>query len=115
MPYITPDGNYYNGTGPVADGSIAVAARPSIFHVYTGTPSLDPAICWRTMNQTEIDYIKDGIASNIVNGDFTVNDVLKAFALVVLDEINILRAQHSLAARTAAQLKTAIINKLPNP
>lgn len=38
--------------------------------------------------------------------------VLKAFALVVLDEINILRGQHALAARTAAQLRTAVKAKL---
>lgn len=38
--------------------------------------------------------------------------LLRAFALVVLDEINVLRAQHGLAARTAAQLKTAVRNKL---
>jgi hypothetical protein len=38
--------------------------------------------------------------------------ILRAFALVVLDEINILRAQHSLSARTAEQLRTAIKNKL---
>jgi hypothetical protein len=36
----------------------------------------------------------------------------RAFALVVLDEINTLRAQHSLAARTVTQLKTALRNKL---
>jgi len=38
--------------------------------------------------------------------------ILKAFALVVLDEINLLRAQHSLTARTATQLRTAVKNKL---
>lgn len=41
-----------------------------------------------------------------------VEDVLRAFALVVLDEFNVLRAQHSLADRTIAQLKTAVRNKL---
>ncbi len=38
----------------------------------------------------------------------------RAFALVVLDEINALRAQHGLAPRTVAQLKTAIRNKMDN-
>ena len=38
--------------------------------------------------------------------------VLKAFALVVLDEINLLRAQHGLAARTAEQLRSAIKARL---
>jgi len=38
--------------------------------------------------------------------------LLRAFAEVVLDELNNLRAQHGLAARTMAQLRTAIRNKL---
>lgn len=37
--------------------------------------------------------------------------LLKAFALVVLDEINILRANAGMAERTVAQLKTAVTNK----
>lgn len=38
--------------------------------------------------------------------------VLKAFALVVLDEINILRQRAGLALRTASQIDDAIKNKL---
>ena len=38
--------------------------------------------------------------------------LLRAFAEVVLDELNNLRAQHGLAARTMAQLRTAIRNKI---
>ena len=38
--------------------------------------------------------------------------VMKAFALVILDEINILRDQHGLALRTEAQLRTAVKGKL---
>lgn len=37
---------------------------------------------------------------------------LSGLALTILDELNILRAEHSLAARTVAQLKTAIDNKI---
>ena len=37
---------------------------------------------------------------------------LKAFALVILDEINLLRTQHSIPVRTIAQLKNAVKNKL---
>ena len=36
----------------------------------------------------------------------------RAFAEVVLDEINLLRAEHSLAPRTLSQLKTAVRGKL---
>lgn len=38
--------------------------------------------------------------------------VFKAFALVVLDEINLLRAAAGLSSRTVDQLKTAISNKM---
>ena len=38
--------------------------------------------------------------------------LIRALAFVVLDEINILRAEHSLAARTPAQLRTAIKAKI---
>lgn len=38
--------------------------------------------------------------------------VLKAFAGVMLDEVNILRGQHGLAPRTAEQLRDAIKGKL---
>ena len=41
-----------------------------------------------------------------------VEEYARAFALVVLDEINLLRTQHSIAPRTIAQLKTAVRNKL---
>lgn len=44
--------------------------------------------------------------------EITAKRVLKAFALVVLDEINILRQQHGLAQRTAGQIEDAIKNKL---
>lgn len=43
---------------------------------------------------------------------YDTEDLLKAFADVMIDEINILRQQHALADRTAAQLRTALRNKL---
>jgi hypothetical protein len=44
--------------------------------------------------------------------DHITRRVLKAFALVVLDEVNLLRSQHGLVERTAAQLRTAVKSKL---
>lgn len=38
--------------------------------------------------------------------------LLRAFAALVMDELNTLRALHSLAPRTFAQLRTAIKNKV---
>ena len=40
--------------------------------------------------------------------------VLTAIAKVMMDEINILRAEHSLTARTLAQVKTAIKSEVDN-
>ena len=112
--WILPDGKYYAGFAPVTAGAVAVAPRPTAYHAYTGTPSLDPAICWRPMTQIELDEIKSVMAASIANG-LGFEEVVKAALLVVLDGINTLRAQHSLAAITPAQFKQAIINKLPNP
>lgn len=44
--------------------------------------------------------------------EFTLKKVLKAFALVTMDEINILRQQAGLPLRTANQIETALKNKL---
>lgn len=41
-----------------------------------------------------------------------VESILRAFVLVTLDEVNILRAAAGLGARTTLQLRTAIRNKL---
>lgn len=68
------------------------------------------------MSQAEKDAVdaaqlstqRDNMAAVIENP----NSVWRAFAEVVLDEINILRAQHALAPRTLAQLRTAMRNKL---
>lgn len=60
------------------------------------------------IDAAELTARRDEIANDIDR----VESYTRAFALVVLDEINILRAQHSLTARTIAQLKTAVRNKL---
>lgn len=44
--------------------------------------------------------------------EVTIKRVLKAFALVVMDEINILRIQAGLAPRTAGQIDNALRAKL---
>lgn len=49
---------------------------------------------------------------NIANEMDKLESYTRAFALVVLDEINLLRTNAGLQARTAAQLKTAVRNKL---
>lgn len=48
----------------------------------------------------------------IAKGSIDNERVLRAFAAVIMDEINILRGQHNLAARTLSQLVTAIKTKI---
>lgn len=65
------------------------------------------------INNTFTQLLLDDESERVRN---TFDDVerrlLRAFAEVVKDEINILRGQHGLAARTLAQLRTAIRNKV---
>ena len=68
------------------------------------------------ISQAQRDAVDVQIQSD--NRDSTTNqldgleDLLRSFALVVLDEFNVLRAQHGLNPRTIAQLKSAIRSKL---
>jgi hypothetical protein len=51
-------------------------------------------------------------ASDLLDNVNSNEALIRALAFVVLDEINLLRAEHSLASRTPAQLRTAIKAKL---
>jgi len=87
----------------------AITGQPSKYWVITGDVIT-------LMSQTERDAV-DVAELNARRGDVSdeldqVEQITRAFALVVLDEINVLRAQHSLTARTISQLKTAVKNKL---
>lgn len=60
------------------------------------------------VDAAETSSMRDRMADTISAPD----TYLRAFALVVLDEINLLRANAGLPTRTAAQLKTAVRNKM---
>lgn len=59
----------------------------------------------RSKTAQEMDDEKDAMAA-------LPNKLTKAVALVLLDEVNLLRAEHQLAARTPAQLRNAVKAKL---
>lgn len=44
--------------------------------------------------------------------DFAKDEILAAFVRILIGEINLLRAEHGLAPRTAAQLKAAIATEI---
>jgi len=87
----------------------AVTGQPSKYWTITGDVIT-------LKSQAERDAVDTSLLSDERNGVANqldvVEDVIRAFALVVLDEINVLRAQHNLADRTIAQLKTAARSKL---
>lgn len=63
------------------------------------------------MNQAESDAVDAQEAANVTESEqdrMDVDRVLKAFALTVKDEFNILRNKHGLAPRTNTQLINAI-------
>lgn len=64
------------------------------------------------LTQEEEDAIEDDRKESSVNRVLVSDDAIKAFALAVLDEINLLRSEHSLAPRTVQQLRDAIKSKL---
>jgi len=71
------------------------------------------------MDQSEKDAEDARISSELLDGqraDYKaiadLDKLFKAFAQIVLDEINLLRVKAGLSVRTIAQLKTAIKNQI---
>ena len=102
---------------PVADWIInpdlsAVGTFPSKYWIITGdTVTLMNAAA---RNAVDAQEATDAVAEDRAENKLRIDDerVLKAFALIVLDEINVLRGQHGLAARTPVQLVNAIKGKV---
>lgn len=87
----------------------AVLAQPIKYWVITGdTVSLMSQSEMDTVDANELSAQRDDTVGQLD----LLEDILRAFALTVLDEINLLRSQHSLSARTISQLKTSVRNKL---
>lgn len=76
----------------------------------------------RNATQSEIDnFAVAEAADNVIAArltaktlfdNSTTGKLFRAFASILVDEINTLRGQHSLAPRTLAQLRTAILNRI---
>lgn len=99
---------------PVADWIInpdmsATVGEPQRYWVITGDVV-------SVMNQSAKDAVDAQIETDRLDSIADQLDqtqtFFKAFAQVMLDEINLLRGQHSLAPRTLSQLKTAVRGKL---
>jgi len=79
-----------------------------------GIPAVGDALTY--LNSISAELWIEAVARAVPVDPFSLKErmVLKAFAGVVLDEINLLRTNAGLTPRTATQLRTAIKNKLGN-
>ena len=65
-----------------------------------------------SLNQDDNNEIAADKAKAHFQNNPNLRKILIAFAAILVDEINILRAEHSLPERSLSQLKTAIINRI---
>ncbi len=108
MPWITPDGSYYDGQGPVANGSTQCAIRPSTSYTLGAlwqTNPLDPATCWRLKTQTEMDTEREAEISVKLDAD----KILRLIFEINYDQENRVRALEGKAAITKLTYRNALI------
>ena len=73
MAFITPDGSYYEGPGPVAVGSTEVPVRPSALHEWTGSAWEIPLARAKLVKAAELKEAcraanQDGFYSTAIDG-----------------------------------------------
>lgn len=103
--FCLPDGTGYAAGMEVPPGTLQCAERPGAEYVFTGTVSPNPSIMWRLRTAEEqLQQAEDNAGVK-----FDSDKDLLAFAIVMLNEINALRAAAGLPARTPAQLRTAFM------
>ena len=109
-PFVDGSGNAVSNTDWIFKPDLsAVVGFMSKYWIITG----DAVTLMTPGERAAVDVAEtDSLRDTVVDQLDQVEGILRAFMLVVLDEINALRATHSLSARTVAQLKTAIRNKL---
>lgn len=105
MPYITPDGNYYDAGDNVAPGSVKCAARPEGRVLASGwqTDPLDSATCWRDKTQAEIDA-----EEQVKEDNLEFDDVLKTLAKGLHNHENRIRALEGSPSVTLRQVIKAL-------
>jgi len=89
------------------DMAAVVGYEPKHWEVSGDVVSLMSQVDRDAVDAALLEAENDNVAGRLVVSGFD-----KAFALIMLDEINILRSAAGLGNRTAAQLKTALRNKL---
>ena len=87
----------------------AVIDQPNKYWVIIGDSVhlMDP-VARAVVDETELEAEMDALADELTR----TRSLMKAFAEVVLEQINTLRAEHGLSQATLAQLKAAVRSKL---
>lgn len=100
--YDEDNNNVPSGALPITDVEFAMFNSPyynfSDFEIVSGSLAL-------------IAEADDNVKTRVIDR-FDSPAMLKAFAEIIMDELNILRVANGLSERTMAQLKTAMKNKL---
>ena len=87
----------------------AVAGQPVKYWIITGdVVTLMDQAAMDVVDAAELEAQRDAAAAELDQ----VENILRSFMLIVLDELNILRGNDGLADRTVAQLRNAIRGKL---
>lgn len=102
--------------GLVASLRSAIAPELGCAFLEAQTVRLKKNAVWTEAEKTTAQSLIDSAPAATPQSDAqrTIDDLplwAKALALTILDEINLLRQQHALPPRTAAQLVTAMKNK----
>lgn len=110
-----PDGNEVRDTSGFLMGPLRVLGLSKIAVPGTNTVrnATQAEIDGFEASQMDIDSQQEANrAKELLNSHPQFRRVLVAMADILKDEINILRAQHGLPARTLAQFKTAMLNRI---
>jgi len=87
----------------------AVAGEPTKYWIITG----DVITLMDQAAQDVVDAAEDLARRNaMANSIFVTDPTMKAFAEVILEQINTLRTEHALPTATLAQLRAAVFGKL---
>jgi hypothetical protein len=110
VPFVDGSGNAVSNTNWIFKPDLsAVTGFPPKYWIIAGdVVTLMDSAARDAVDAALLNATRDAIVANLDQ----VENIMRAFMLVVMDEINVLRGNHSLSDRTAAQLKTAIRNKL---